>query len=106
MRREGKWRHLAVTWDSEKQGETLVYIDGSLAGRAKTNSNKQIQPGGSFMLGGEQDCYGGCTDPKQGFYGLMDEVRIWNIARTQDQIVSTMRSTMHNAPLLPLTVLF
>ena len=27
------------------------------------------------MLGGEQDCYGGCTDAGQAFYGLMDEVR-------------------------------
>lgn len=26
------------------------------------------------MLGGEQDCYGGCTDASQAFYGLMDEV--------------------------------
>ena len=27
------------------------------------------------MLGGEQDCYGGCTDAGQGYYGLLDEVR-------------------------------
>ena len=26
------------------------------------------------MLGNEQDCYGGCTDSTQAFYGLMDEV--------------------------------
>ncbi len=26
------------------------------------------------MLGGEQDCYGGCTDAGQGYYGLLDEV--------------------------------
>lgn len=34
-----------------------------------------LQAGGAFMLGGEQDCYGGCTDAGQAFYGLMDEVR-------------------------------
>lgn len=28
------------------------------------------------MLGGEQDCYGGCTDSMQAFYGLMDEVML------------------------------
>ena len=33
-----------------------------------------MQAGGAFMLGGEQDCYGGCTDATQAFYGLMDEV--------------------------------
>lgn len=26
------------------------------------------------MLGGDQDCYGSCTDPTQAFNGLMDEV--------------------------------
>lgn len=33
-----------------------------------------MQAGGALMLGGEQDCYGGCTDASQAFYGLMDEV--------------------------------
>lgn len=28
------------------------------------------------MLGNDQDCYGGCTDSTQAFYGLMDEVTI------------------------------
>lgn len=39
-----------------------------------------------------QDCYAGCEDPYQAFYGTMDEVRIWKVARTQDQIVRSMRS--------------
>ena len=26
------------------------------------------------MLGNEQDCYGGCTNFRQAFYGMMDEV--------------------------------
>ena len=84
MDREGKWHHLAVTWSANNDGETLVYIDGSVVGRAVTGRTNEIEGGGAFMLGGEQDCYGGCTDPKQGFYGLMDEVRIWNIVRTQN----------------------
>ena len=37
-----------------------------------------LQAGGALMLGGEQDCYGGCTDAGQAFYGLMDEVRFLN----------------------------
>jgi len=91
--REGKWHHLAVTWNSQNNGETVIYIDGSVVGRAFTGRTNEIESGGAFMLGGEQDCYGGCTDPKQGFYGLMDEVRIWNIVRSQDEIMRTMRTT-------------
>ena len=26
------------------------------------------------MLGSDQDCYGGCPDAYQSFFGLMDEV--------------------------------
>jgi len=96
--REGKWKHLAITWNSEKNGETLVYIDGTLVGRAYTWRKDPIKTGGAFMLGGEQGCYAGCTDSKQGYYGLMDEVRIWNIAREQNEIVKTMRAANLELP--------
>lgn len=43
------------------------------------------------MLGGEQDCYGGCVDRGQGFRGEMDEVRIWRVARTHAEILEHMR---------------
>lgn len=43
------------------------------------------------MLGAEQDCYGGCTDRGQGFYGEMDEVRIWRVERSQEEILKYMR---------------
>ena len=31
-------------------------------------------------------------DEHQGYYGLLDEVRIWRTARTQSQIIQSMRS--------------
>jgi len=58
---------------------------------AYTDKTKPLEPGGAFMLGGEQDCFGGCTDPSQGFYGYMDEVRLWKTVRTQDDILKHMR---------------
>lgn len=38
-----------------------------------------------------QDCFGGCTDPSQGFYGVMDEVRLWKVVRSQADILKHMR---------------
>ena len=42
--------------------------------QAKTGKTSPMESDGAFMLGNEQDCYGGCTDSTQAFYGLMDEV--------------------------------
>jgi hypothetical protein len=38
-----------------------------------------------------QDCFGGCTDPSQGFYGTIDEVRLWKVVRSQDDLLKHMR---------------
>ncbi len=43
--------------------------------QAKTEKTSPLESNGAFMLGNEQDCYGGCTDSTQAYYGLMDEVR-------------------------------
>ncbi|GBF95024.1 hypothetical protein Rsub_07525 [Raphidocelis subcapitata] len=37
------------------------------------------------------DCFGGCTDSTQGFYGVMDEVRLWRVKRSQADILRSMR---------------
>lgn len=91
VERDGRWHHLAVTWSVEDEGLTKVYWDGLLVASAYSHKTKPLEPGGAFMLGAEQDCFGGCTDPSQGFYGLMDEVRIWKVVRSQDDILKHMR---------------
>ena len=49
-----------------------------------------MQAGGALMLGGEQDCYGGCTDASQAFYGLMDEVcAVVSVSLTQLHLDTT-----------------
>ncbi|KAI8469144.1 MAG: concanavalin A-like lectin/glucanase domain-containing protein [Monoraphidium minutum] len=89
--RDGKWHHLAVTWTAADNGLTEIYWDGLLAASAFTGKTAPLDPRGAFMLGGEQDCFGGCTDPSQGFYGAMDEVRIWKVKRSQADIIRHMR---------------
>ncbi len=42
--------------------------------QVKTGATEPLQSGGALMLGGDQDCYGSCTDSFQAFNGLMDEV--------------------------------
>lgn len=90
---DGTWHHLAVTWTAANDGFTKVYVDGLLRAEAGTGKTGPLKPGGALMLGAEQDCYGGCTDRGQGFYGEMDEVRIWRVARSQQDILNFMRNS-------------
>ncbi|CAD7701100.1 unnamed protein product [Ostreobium quekettii] len=89
----GGWHHLAVTWKAADNGKTYIYKDGLQVAVAETKHTDPLDPNGVFMLGGEQDCFGGCTQGSQAFYGMMDEVRIWNTVRTKEQIFQFRRKT-------------
>jgi len=80
------WHHLAVTYD----GATMkLYIDGVLAasqaqtGTISTNTNP--------LTLGSQPGYG------EYFGGSVDEVRVWNVARTQAQIQAGMNAELNPA---------
>ena len=80
------WSHLAVTFD----GTTLGYyrngslVSTSLPGQLMVSGN------GTLQIGGSQ--YG------EYFQGKIDEVRIYNYARTQVQIQSDMNTPLVAAP--------
>lgn len=60
--RDARWHHVAVTWEAGNNGRTIIYKDGLVAASADTGRTRRLEPGGALMLGGEQDCYGGCTE--------------------------------------------
>ncbi len=81
---DGIWHHIAVTRTSG--GAMNIYIDGNLdatgaAGTGPLTANGQIILGANI------------TDSRY-FTGSMDEVRIWNYAKTQTQILSTINSEL------------
>ena len=79
-----EWYHTAVTFD----GKTAkLYLDGALIGEAErkgviTESNQDI------FLGSETD--GNQPNATYHFFGIIDEVRIWHVARTPDEIKEGM----------------
>ncbi len=81
---QNKWNHVAVTLDVIAQ-EGKIYINGVLSGTASMN----IDPS---TLGTLTNHYFGrsnySNDPY--FKGALDNVTIWNIVRTQDQIRTDM----------------
>ena len=70
------WYHVAGVFDN---GTMSIYINGVLAGSTTSNSIAASTVG---LQVGESTGY-----PGRVFQGYIDEVRIWNVARTQTQII-------------------
>jgi hypothetical protein len=81
----GELQHFAVTWDSAT-GLLEAYKDGEFRASGTTAQGSTIENGGTLILGQEQDSVGGGFDASQAYKGLIDEVRVWNTARTESQI--------------------
>ena len=82
----GKWYHLAGTYNGSK---LTVYLNG-----AKIKS----QAARGMINIDDSDLYLGRGDPQYSmgeyFHGELDEIRIWNVARTQQEIKSTIISSL------------
>ena len=81
---DARFNHIAITFEGTTQ---TVYINGEptdpsqLAQRASTTLNSQLSTlnsEGKLVFGGD------------GFDGFIDEIRVWNICRSQVQIKRTM----------------
>ena len=111
---DGKWHHIAVTWESET-GKVILYDNGMPVWSVKRAKGKNIMPGGTVVVGREQDCVGGCFDSAPGavgnvdhvddiqygiqdFYGAVEEMRVWNVVKTQEEIQWAMRQDDGLAP--------
>lgn len=83
----GNWHHFAGTWD----GTTAkLYVDGVLKGSSTPlGSSYNIAYGNNannLFLGAESAGTGTTPDANRYFDGQLDEIKIWNVARTSAQI--------------------
>lgn len=74
------WTHVAVVYNNRKP---QLYINGSLVKTGLTSTKSSVYPG-TLSLGGS---YGVMS-------GQIDEARIWNYARSQSEIKSTMNTAL------------
>ena len=81
-----EWRHVALV---AKSGDSRIYQNGALVGNANALSfgNAKIVPTGGITIGGNK-IY------ERPLKGKIADVRVWNVARTQDEIITGM----HSAP--------
>ncbi|MCX6927039.1 MAG: hypothetical protein NT154_28115, partial [Verrucomicrobia bacterium] len=78
-----EWRHLAAV--SGPDGMKL-YLNGTLVGTNSYTGSFSVLTGTRFRFGQLLDD----PPPKQNFQGQIDEVRVWRVARTKEQIQQTM----------------
>lgn len=79
----GQWKHVSASWDGS-QGK--IILDGSLDGTESGLDVTRVSTISSLLLGG---IFGSET-----FNGCMDQVRIWNIARNEGDVLADYQSIL------------
>jgi len=87
MLETGTWHHVAGVYDGDG-GTAKIYLDGQLV-ETHTNTNLagNVKSGQAATIGSK----GGSSSF---FQGKIDEVRIWNVARTQEEIQIDINRTL------------
>jgi hypothetical protein len=81
-----EWQHVAVVV-SGNDAEARFYINGMAVGsdNSYTGLGEELPLGASIRVGA-----GKGANPERTLIGLMDEIRIWTVARTDDEIFDNM----------------
>ncbi|KYO35953.1 pentraxin-4 [Alligator mississippiensis] len=83
---DSRWHHLCIIWSSV-QGQYWFYVNRRLVSMgSKFQKGYVIPPGGSLILGQEQDVVGGGFDPSEAFVGRLAGLAIWNRALSPGEV--------------------
>ncbi|MCB9230998.1 MAG: T9SS type A sorting domain-containing protein [Bacteroidia bacterium] len=88
---DGNWHHVAAVYDPNATLKVSLYVDGMLdiAGNLTVPVNTQASV--NLQIGKR-------VDGARFFDGLIDEVRVWNVARTQNQIIASKNNELCPIP--------
>lgn len=91
--RDDKWHHIAGGYDGS---DIFLYVDGNLQGKT-SYAGLTLNTSSAPIVMGYDSCCGG-----RPFNGMMAEFRMWNTARTQEEIRENMhkRISKNNASLI------
>lgn len=93
-----KWQHYAVTFDGTY---VSIYVNGSFAGKkeiAMSVINNGEFPYMTFMgIGGNNGSWAPGDGPWWGCQVMTNEIRVWDFARSADQIANSIKSVSPNS---------
>lgn len=85
--------HVVAIRNNELVGNTDVYLDGS--GKLFHFGTSGHQPGGTYILGQDQDSIGGGFDPEQAFTGDISEVIVYHEALSDIDVLRIQSYLAH-----------
>jgi gliding motility-associated-like protein len=80
------WHHVAATYDGAQK---KIYVDGALAGTQNYTGTFATNTQGTII-----GAYGAAGANSYFFNGKIDEVRVWNLARTATEIAESYNTTL------------
>lgn len=88
---DGNWHHVAVVWDYDgnASGTGRIYVDGVDRTNTLYQHSGRYLNRGTFKIGAPNR-----NETTTSFDGLIDDVRIWNVARTALQVASFRNSCL------------
>lgn len=90
---DGLWHHVAVTYDPAAATKYSLYVDGVLDIAGNITQPLNVLAGTDMYIGRR------LNPAFTGFFdGFMDEVRVWNVARTQAELAADMNSEYCTLP--------
>ena len=84
---DNHWHHICTTWENTA-GAWSFYINGTLWKNGDDfKTGRVIDNNGIFVLGQDQDSYGGRFEQYQSFIGQMSGVNMWDRVLTAEEIL-------------------
>ncbi|CAO2642252.1 Ptx4 [Lemmus lemmus] len=85
---DGQWHHICIIWTS-MEGKYWLHIDRRIvATGSRFREGYEIPPGGSLVLGQEQDTMGGQFDSSEAFVGSISGLAIWDRALVPREVAN------------------
>ena len=83
---DGEWHHIAAVRTANRSGS--LYLDGNLVDTTSYTKNSSIDVSSDVYIGN-------FTDGNDYFDGEIDEVRVWNVARSETEIQDNLYSNLN-----------